>query len=788
MFSAPFCCATYDGPMPGHSKQRYEPFSPNRFLRGHCREGSPLISACSTTDCSSAVPHQAGSTLMPNAGMLLSARYLEPRTNEFVITGSDREDVLLLDQRADGRGAGGRLALVARLLGELQLAAEDAAFLVDLVEVGLGPFEPVRVRHVERVVRRAGVSPDADLGLRDARTVTAPLRTRRGHPGEHHGEHGDGHDSEDPAHRLSPRSRRPTGGADSSAESTDAHVRNRAASRRAHSGSRDDLDVPRTLVSFHAHPDDEAIQTGGTIARASAEGHRVVLVFATRGEHGEVDDGFLGDGETLAERRVAETEAAASVLGVEPRRVPRVHGLRDGRDPRERRPDGSFWQADTEEAAGRLAAILREEDAEVLTVYDDHGGYDHPDHVQVHRVGDPRGRARGHAARLRGDDEPRRDQALHGRALPTTPESGAVARGGARRSRRAHDGDAGRGHHDERRRLRVRRHEAQGADRAPLAGRRGVVLPVDAARSTSGSCSARSGSSAAARPRARTRTGSSPRPERGQARRPRSRSQAGHGRAGCERMGPMPVVLLVFGLLVALLTLPGLIPVRSWAILFPAFFASFLGIGALGLVARARAGADRGARRARRAGLVGRLGRPRARRRRDGGVWPTRRCSPARPRSSSTVCSPSDVQTRARGAVAVRDRSCSPSRCATPDVERTKDLRYADGAGRRHLLDVYRARVPGTPPSPVIFQIHGGGWTIGTKDTQGRPLMNHFARAGLGVRRRQLPPEPARPRGPTTSSTARPRWPGSASTSTSTAATRTASSSPAARPAATSPR
>jgi acetyl esterase/lipase len=64
------------------------------------------------------------------------------------------------------------------------------------------------------------------------------------------------------------------------------------------------------------------------------------------------------------------------------------------------------------------------------------------------------------------------------------------------------------------------------------------------------------------------------------------------------------------------------------------------------------------------------------------------------------------------------------------DVERTKDLRYAEGAGRRHLLDVYRSCAPGTPPSPVIFQIHGGGWTIGTKDTQGRPLMNHFARAG----------------------------------------------------------
>jgi LmbE family N-acetylglucosaminyl deacetylase len=59
-----------------------------------------------------------------------------------------------------------------------------------------------------------------------------------------------------------------------------------------------------TLVCFHAHPDDEAIATGGTMARAHAEGHRVVLVVATDGEHGEVPDD-LADGETLADRRRA---------------------------------------------------------------------------------------------------------------------------------------------------------------------------------------------------------------------------------------------------------------------------------------------------------------------------------------------------------------------------------------------------------------------------------------------------------------------------------------------------
>ena len=89
--------------------------------------------------------------------------------------------------------------------------------------------------------------------------------------------------------------------------------------------------MPGTLVVFHAHPDDEAIATGGTMARAAAEGHRVVLVLATRGEHGEVAEGFLDPGESLAERRTVEVEQAASVLGVAARRVPRLPRLRDGR-------------------------------------------------------------------------------------------------------------------------------------------------------------------------------------------------------------------------------------------------------------------------------------------------------------------------------------------------------------------------------------------------------------------------------------------------------------------------
>src|SRR5437763_17079625 len=71
-----------------------------------------------------------------------------------------------------------------------------------------------------------------------------------------------------------------------------------------------------TLVCFHAHPDDEAIATGGTMAKAAAAGHRVVLVVATRGEHGEVEDGYLSPGEELWHRRVQETAETARILGV----------------------------------------------------------------------------------------------------------------------------------------------------------------------------------------------------------------------------------------------------------------------------------------------------------------------------------------------------------------------------------------------------------------------------------------------------------------------------------------
>jgi LmbE family N-acetylglucosaminyl deacetylase len=141
-----------------------------------------------------------------------------------------------------------------------------------------------------------------------------------------------------------------------------------------------------TAVFFHAHPDDEAIATGGTMAKMASEGHRVVLVTATRGELGETPEDVVKPGEVLAEVRDRELEEACKTLGVSRREF---LGYRDSgmADDEANNDPSCFWQADVEEAATRLASLLDEEHADVLTIYDEHGGYGHPDHIQVHRVG-----------------------------------------------------------------------------------------------------------------------------------------------------------------------------------------------------------------------------------------------------------------------------------------------------------------------------------------------------------------------------------------------------------------
>jgi len=140
------------------------------------------------------------------------------------------------------------------------------------------------------------------------------------------------------------------------------------------------------LVCFHAHPDDEVFTTGGVMRLAADAGHRVVVVTATDGALGEVPAGLLAAGEPLTVRRRAELEASVDILGAQ-RLV--MMGYADSGMAGTAHNDHheAFANTDVERAAGELAAVLREEGCQVLTVYDPNGNYGHPDHIQVHRVG-----------------------------------------------------------------------------------------------------------------------------------------------------------------------------------------------------------------------------------------------------------------------------------------------------------------------------------------------------------------------------------------------------------------
>jgi len=154
-----------------------------------------------------------------------------------------------------------------------------------------------------------------------------------------------------------------------------------------------------TLMSVHAHPDDETISAGGVMAKAVAAGHRVVLVTGTRGEQGEIVIPAMDTPDNhrrLGELRAAELEAAMTELGVTEwenlgYRDSDMMGRPGNSDPR------TFWQADLDEAAGRLTWLIRRYQPDVLTTYNSFGGYGHPDHIRVHdvsirafeRAGDP---------------------------------------------------------------------------------------------------------------------------------------------------------------------------------------------------------------------------------------------------------------------------------------------------------------------------------------------------------------------------------------------------------------
>jgi LmbE family N-acetylglucosaminyl deacetylase len=154
-----------------------------------------------------------------------------------------------------------------------------------------------------------------------------------------------------------------------------------------------------TLMTIHAHPDDESIGCGGTMAKNVAAGRRVVLVTGTRGELGEIvvpDLDTPDNHRRLGELRAVELERAMGRLGVTEwenlgYRDSDMMGRAGNHDPR------SFWQADLDEAAGRLVWLIRRYQPDVVTTYNEYGGYGHPDHIRVHdvavrafpRAGDP---------------------------------------------------------------------------------------------------------------------------------------------------------------------------------------------------------------------------------------------------------------------------------------------------------------------------------------------------------------------------------------------------------------
>ena len=150
----------------------------------------------------------------------------------------------------------------------------------------------------------------------------------------------------------------------------------------------------RRLLLVHAHPDDESIGNGATMARYAEQGDQVTLVTCTLGEEGEVIGAELAHlaadrDDALGSHRIGELAAAMAALGVSDHRFLGGPGrYRDsgmmGVDSNER-PD-CFWQADLDEAAGHLVAVVREVRPQVLVTYDPDGGYGHPDHIQAHRV------------------------------------------------------------------------------------------------------------------------------------------------------------------------------------------------------------------------------------------------------------------------------------------------------------------------------------------------------------------------------------------------------------------
>lgn len=159
--------------------------------------------------------------------------------------------------------------------------------------------------------------------------------------------------------------------------------------------------MDKHLLLVHAHPDDESIGQGATMARYVSEGIGVTLVTCTGGEMGEIlvpelEHMAADRDDTLADQRRLELDNAMKELGVTDHRY--LGGFKTYRDsgmkwhedghavPADTIHENAFWHADLTEAAAHLVAVIREVRPQVMVTYDEFGGYGHPDHIQAHRV------------------------------------------------------------------------------------------------------------------------------------------------------------------------------------------------------------------------------------------------------------------------------------------------------------------------------------------------------------------------------------------------------------------
>jgi mycothiol conjugate amidase Mca len=173
---------------------------------------------------------------------------------------------------------------------------------------------------------------------------------------------------------------------------------------------------PLTLMFVHAHPDDEAFGSSGTLARYSAEGVTTCLVVATRGEVGEIHDPDLDEAEArprLGQIREGELRRAVDVLGVSHLDFlgyedSGMVGTPENDNPR------CFHLSNLEEATGRLVALIRRYQPQVLVTYGEDGGYNHPDHVRTHLIASTAFQDAGTASRFPEDGPAWRPQKLYG--------------------------------------------------------------------------------------------------------------------------------------------------------------------------------------------------------------------------------------------------------------------------------------------------------------------------------------------------------------------------------------